>query len=211
MSHGPETEFTSALAIALSTAAYCSLGVADAEAIRFNNDGSFVPFYSLGEFGALDLTKPVSQQNIDIYSTDGSDVGFRYDEPIDAVNLWNSGAETAESDEVTLGGFARAFSKDEIISSGANFDGTNQLRTTSEGEFVDDGSRQYIGVRLNLEGLAHYGWIAVSTPGNLGSLRVHAWGYETEPDTAIAAGVPTPSTLAGLALGAVAFTGRKRR
>jgi hypothetical protein len=68
----------------------------------------------------------------------------------------------------------------------------------------------YLGVRVNLGGLWHYGWIAVDFNGYF-SLEAFAWGYETEPGVPIAAGIPEPDTLAMLALGFVGVAAARRR
>ena len=62
----------------------------------------------------------------------------------------------------------------------------------------------------NLAGGAgwHYGWIGVIR--NAGNLQAFAWGYESDLNTPIAAGVPEPGTLAMLAFGAALALGRRR-
>lgn len=73
-----------------------------------------------------------------------------------------------------------------------------------------DGSQTYIGTRLTIDNQLHYGWIGVTNSG--GYIDVFAWGYETQPGVAIAAGVPAPGALGLLAVGAAgALSGRKRR
>ncbi|VAX42558.1 hypothetical protein MNBD_PLANCTO03-1685 [hydrothermal vent metagenome] len=72
-----------------------------------------------------------------------------------------------------------------------------------------DGSDTYMGIRLTIDNQLHYGWIGARNNG--GYISVFAWGYETEAGVAIAAGVPAPSTLGLLAVGAVGALGRKRR
>lgn len=46
---------------------------------------------------------------------------------------------------------------------------------------------------------------------NTVELDAFAWGYETDPDVPIAAGIPEPGTLAALALGAAAALAGRRR
>ena len=86
----------------------------------------------------------------------------------------------------------------------------------------------YLGLRIvtdTVRGLeTHYGWMAVEVGlydlpeaygfGDLEMLAITnavAWGWETEPYTPIAAGIPAPGSLAALAFGAVAVGGRGRR
>ena len=64
--------------------------------------------------------------------------------------------------------------------------------------FLTPGS--YIGVRITLDDGVHYGWI-----------RGGSWGYETSAGVPIAAGVPEPSSIALLALGAVPLLRRNRK
>lgn len=63
-------------------------------------------------------------------------------------------------------------------------------------------SHEYLGVRFEIDGADHFGWVELSV--RVGAyLRgsIHAYGYETLPGTAIAAGaVPEPSTVALLGL-----------
>lgn len=70
----------------------------------------------------------------------------------------------------------------------------------------------YVGLKLSIDGETHFGWIGVVRGGRDGiELDAFAWGYETTPDTAIAAGaVPVPGTLAALAFGAGALGRRSR-
>ena len=73
-----------------------------------------------------------------------------------------------------------------------------------------EGAPTYLGVRFDLGGGFHYGWIGVVRTGAL--LDVFAWGYETEPGVPIEAGaVPAPGSLALLAFGAAAGAARPRR
>jgi len=76
---------------------------------------------------------------------------------------------------------------------------------------IPEGVPAYLGVRIsNLAGGAgwHYGWIGVIR--NAGNLQAFAWGYESELDTPIPAGIPEPGTLALLAFGALLGAGRRR-
>ncbi len=74
---------------------------------------------------------------------------------------------------------------------------------------LPSGEDVYLGVRLDIAGSTHYGWIGVNRSGT--SLQVTAWGYETEAGVGVSAGVPTPGPLGLLAVGAVGALKRKKR
>lgn len=77
---------------------------------------------------------------------------------------------------------------------------------------VAPGTQAYAGFRFNAADGTHYGWIRLSV--NAGIIDFTSAAWESTPNTPIAAGaVPEPSTLAGLAVGAVALVGAvaKRR
>ena len=59
----------------------------------------------------------------------------------------------------------------------------------------------YVGIRLDVEGSLHYGWIHIQNFGaNWG--QISDWAYETRPDTQILAGaVPEPSCVSLCVLG----------
>jgi hypothetical protein len=87
-----------------------------------------------------------------------------------------------------------------------------KIRDPNNGfSLIPEGVPAYLGVRIsNLAGGAgwHYGWIGVIR--DAGNLQAFAWGYESELNTPIAAGIPEPGTLAMLAFGAALAVGRRR-
>ncbi|MBA4107927.1 MAG: hypothetical protein C0485_19520 [Pirellula sp.] len=76
---------------------------------------------------------------------------------------------------------------------------------------VSDGAG-YIGVRFQLAGDTHYGFVGYEGAGaeNSANGHVFALGYETTPNTAIAA-VPEPTSLVMLAAGAAGLSLYRRR
>jgi hypothetical protein len=74
---------------------------------------------------------------------------------------------------------------------------------------LPSGEDVYIGVRLDIAGSTHYGWIGVNRSGAY--VDVFAWGYETIAGQAVGAGVPAPGAFGVLAVGAVGALKRKKR
>jgi len=78
--------------------------------------------------------------------------------------------------------------------------------------------RSFIGISFldrNVDPFAtHFGWMEVNLfqrPDGTHKVDALAWGYETEPETAVRAGIPTPGTAgAFVILGAVALRRRRR-
>jgi hypothetical protein len=78
---------------------------------------------------------------------------------------------------------------------------------------VSDGPG-YLGIQFPIGGQTHYGYVGYEGTGaqNSANGRVYSLGYETTPNTAIAAGaVPEPSTIAMLAAGASGMALYRRR
>jgi len=79
--------------------------------------------------------------------------------------------------------------------------------------------RSFIGASFrafdaNDDVVTHFGWMEVNLfqrPDGTHKVDALAWGYETEPETAVRAGIPTPGTGAVIALAAGALSIRRRR
>ncbi len=229
MAETREIHVTRALTIAMGSAAYFSLGVAEAVPVRFDNDGSFDAMGNI-----LDMTLPAAAQTGagNPYALGGTQVrlGYGYDvyTPYysQSYSTLDSDVGVAVRSNPSL--FIKAFAAGELVGSSADFlTGGRTLFERYEscwdiyyggsctvsypGDFVNDGTIQYAGVQLDIGGLIHYGWVGIRTVGYAYNAEIVSWGYETEPGVAVPAGIPAPSTLAGLALGAAAFGRRPRR
>lgn len=226
-----QTSRTTETVLALA-ATIASSSVAYGEAVRFDNDGSF-SFAGL----LLDITKPANEQvDFSQASDHAIQLGVNVDKYFNAYSLYdrNRTSETGSVEFWTGPGLSLDF---EALGAGAQI-GTNL--TDGRWLFIADfatyyapsyyygpgglsstlpiGEPTYLGVRIDLADGAgfRYGWLGVELVtdnpyGYRAELDVFAWGYETEAGVGIAAGVPAPTSLAALAMGAVAFGSRKRR
>jgi len=100
---------------------------------------------------------------------------------------------------------------------GTMIDGTSTFAAgngspTMTGNFIS-GTPGIIGFRFAEGGFTYYGWARLNKGANAttaGSFVDYAW--ENTPNTGIAAGaIPTPGSLALLALGAAGLVGRRRK
>ncbi len=94
-------------------------------------------------------------------------------------------------------------------SAGFGFGATVGYYTFATGTVPLFGETGVVGVRLMIDGAAHYGWIHVlwDLPG---SYRPLMWAYETEANTPALVTVPAPGAAVGL-LGVGAIAGVRRR
>ena len=73
------------------------------------------------------------------------------------------------------------------------------------------GGIEYLGVEIDIDGQAHYGWIEIQSRPNTTVAIVHRWAYESEPGVPIFAGrIPEPSA-AALLFASLILSGRRRR
>jgi hypothetical protein len=117
------------------------------------------------------------------------------------------------------------FAQDAMIGAGANW-GTTAFVFSFAGGYgfqkgqFDNETPGYMGVRFNPGDGVRYGWVYLDNiAANGSSYRVVDWAYESDVDTAIAAGnrggggsaVPEPSGLALLACGAAGIWALRRK
>jgi hypothetical protein len=106
------------------------------------------------------------------------------------------------------------------INASSYFDWNGRLAYTyygypSGGDWL--GKKGYLGLQFqDADAATHYGWAKLEVPGDLSSLILYGFAYETDIDTPILAGagdpspVPLPSSLALLASGAAGLLAYRR-
>lgn len=223
----PAKTTDSAIALATLIAAGTS---AYADAVRFDNDGSF------GFIGqALDITLPADLQvgsqtaaehaielssHIDKYFTTYS-LFDRFSAGGGSVDFWSGPGNGLSVDPLAAGAIIGS-----DLSDGRWLGTSNFVRVEYPGYYYGEGGTfspltagipAYLGLRVDLgygDGF-RYGWMGVvwdpDSPQGVGFLDAFAWGYETEAGAPIGAGVPAPSGIALLALGAAGALSHKRR
>lgn len=62
----------------------------------------------------------------------------------------------------------------------------SSYESISEGNFI--GKEGYVGVRFNIDGQRHYGWIRLAVSADQSAITVYDFAYESTPNKAISAG-----------------------
>jgi hypothetical protein len=172
-----------------------------------NPDISLVPPVNTTP-GSLDL-----EQLIDLNDDGIDDVSIRiasYNLTYNSYtfNLGNSYADgengasiLARYDEVDFGPYTGSYYVAKGLSSGDPIDaaqtvwagygylgvkGTYYSEPVNFGDFL--GGDKFLGVRFEVGGNTHYGWVRIGVAGDGKSLKIKDYAYHTTPDTAIDAG-----------------------
>lgn len=210
-----------AITVAGGTMAY-------ADPVRFDNDGSFE--WRDGVY--LDITRSAQQQT----GLDAGQASFLYSrilssccEPDENHYVTGSTPDAQIAGEyVTEVEAAGSLVPDDFVNGGGPWEnmlafgyyyqlGLGFATEFNKGPVGVPGNVGYIAARFDIAGSTHYGWMGLTLTryNSLGTwvFNLFAWGYETDPNTAIAAGaVPAPgAALALLAFGAAAGATRGRR
>ncbi|TWT74527.1 hypothetical protein Pla123a_33500 [Posidoniimonas polymericola] len=116
--------------------------------------------------------------------------------------------------------YVRSFELGDLIGPGTPEANNNGIVTSNLSNFGNPTDPQFAGIKLDIGGATHFGWVRVKTePVDLSTGygvapltgTIFDWAFESEPDTPIAAGAtPEPSSLALLAAGVGALIGASR-
>lgn len=141
-----------------------------------------------------------------------------------ALNVWtNNAGNPANSDGVVInaaGGSSATLTDNLplgfIIDGTSTYGRTSSSETTGATALLVNSSNNIVGFRFwNEAGSSiHFGWVRFSTGTSLGAQprSIVEYAYESTANTGIAAGaIPTPGSLALLAVGALGLAGRRRR
>jgi hypothetical protein len=216
--HGNRSQelLATAAAVAAATAS------AQAEAVRYENTTNFSWL-----FNTLDVTQSAEDQTFGIT---GSSIYMDYFGDFYPTFSYSHTYTSGDGAEIFNGGFGNRYAKP--LNAGTLIgpdlqDGAFSQSSTFEFAFTacdyyynydcTDGTRgllpanvdTYLGIRLNIDGNTHFGWVGVNRSGAF--IDVFAWGYETEANVGVRAGVPSPGPLAVLAFGAAGVLSRKKR
>lgn len=195
------------------------------ESVRFENTANWIWDYSL-----IDLTLDSASQSYGgVGDVSGTSIYLDYFSDFYPAFEYQHTFTSGAGAEIFNSGFSNRYAKPlsfgELIGPGLS-DGAFDASSTIDfvwssydyytGDF-DSGNRGllpagedvYIGVRLDISGATHYGWIGLNRSGAF--VDVFAWGYETVAGQAVGAGVPAPGALGVLAVGAAGALKRKKR
>lgn len=185
-----------------------------ADIISFQNPGP--PFtFDWNVFWPLDITQPATQTTPGAYSSFFQYVGYGYLAYNFFVGYDYQDAQIARS----TGYIVAALPAGSVIGPALDFEYYALGALYDYGAldiFIGDGQREFMGVRFDLSGNTHYGWIDVMWNPQAERFDAYAWGYEDAPDRPIIAGqtegtIPEPGTLALFAMGAAAAAVALRR
>jgi hypothetical protein len=201
-----------------------ALGAHSAQASIVGATGLSLPVYD-------NVSQGTSQnQAIDFDGDMTSDIQFVADGGSISAQKSEFEQSTGVAADPNNAGYAAALTLGETIDGSLTynyngpFTGTTDLITNDGntppsivGGFAMGAGEQYVGIQLNLADGTHYGWVGFETTdqdnGSMAGI-IDGYAYEADTDTAIPAGVPEPSSLALLALGAAgiaSYRGRRYR
>lgn len=181
-------------------------GTASASVITFENDGTFNWIPSVGgDLGnGLDITQDANQSGAITANTfEWFAVGPASSDDVGYAQAYSSGSEP----RMMMG----SVDPGEMIGPSSEFVGGTELYTYTFSNYPMTWLGPYpnLGVKIEIGGQEHYGWIRLQWTGN--RYDPIEWAYETEPGVPImATAIPTPASLAPLAVfGAIGL--RRRR
>ena len=70
---------------------------------------------------------------------------------------------------------------------------------------------RYMGMRFEIGGEWHYGWVEIDSWTGVNTGYIRSYGWETDANTPIAAGAPEPARAALLLIGLISMHRRRRR
>ncbi|MFI4855121.1 MAG: hypothetical protein ACIAQF_09130 [Phycisphaerales bacterium JB065] len=181
-------------------------GVASADVVMFENDGTF-SWIAGGSFpgNGLDITQDANQSG---EITDNTFEWIHFSPPSSKSEGSASAYSSGGTNRIMSGSVAAG----DMIGPSSDFTFGTGLFTYTFSDGVIDWLGYYatLGVKIEIEGQEHYGWIRLQWGGEFYYEPI-AWAYETEPGVAImATNIPAPATLAPLAAFG-ALTMRRRR
>jgi hypothetical protein len=151
---------------------------------RYNGTYSFSSFRYKTEVSVFELASPSTMNQI-ISKQDDGGTGFSFarlpgnysiqNNLLDpAVNRWETGDPENLAGRITF--YRRDFSP-----GGISYESSNTV-----GNFI--GKKGYLGVRFQVSGQTHYGWIQFRTDEDMKNGTIVDWAYEDQADTPIRAG-----------------------
>ncbi len=97
-------------------------------------------------------------------------------------------------------------------SSSSNWNLASYFSSSSYGGNFPGTSGKYIGIKFQVSGNTHYGWIQVDIPADVSSVTISGYAYNDTPAGPITAGqIPEPAGLGLLACGAAGILALRRK